>query len=45
MFGDRDPYRDGYHVEIKPVKKSEGDFWAGVIVAILALALFGWLHG
>jgi hypothetical protein len=44
MF-ERDPYRDGYHLEIKPVKKSGGEFWLGVIVTFLALALFGWLHG
>lgn len=43
MF-DRDPYRNGYTVEIKP-KKDGGDFWGGVIFAVLALALFGWLFG
>ena len=44
MF-ERDPYRDGYHVEIKPVKKGGGEFWGGVIFATLALAAYGLLFG
>jgi hypothetical protein len=38
----RDPFRDGYTVEVKPAKTGD-EFWAGVFICFLVLLLIGWL--
>jgi hypothetical protein len=40
-----DPYKHGYNIKVEPTKKGDGDFIAGVVCAILMLALLGWLFG